>query len=39
MELHGSTMIYLIFKKTDPSTVVGLDSILKNLETTKLGYH
>ena len=39
MEFDGATMVYLIFMKTYPSTVVGLDSVLKKLETTKLGYH
>ena len=39
MEFDGATMIYLIFMKTDPSTIVGLDSVLKKLETTKLGDH
>ena len=34
MEFDGATMIYLIFMKTDPSTGVGLDSVLKKLETT-----
>ena len=39
MAFDGATMIYLIFMKTDPSTVVGIDSVLKNIETTKLGDH
>ena len=39
MEFDGATMIYLIFMKTDPSTVVGIHYVLKNLETTKLGDH
>ena len=39
MEFDGATMIYLIFMKTVPSTVVGLDSVLMNFETTKLGDH
>ena len=39
MEIDGATMIYHIFMKTDPSTVVRIDSVLKKLETTKLGYH
>ena len=39
MEFDGATIIYIIFMNTDPSTVVGLDSILKKLETTKLGDH
>ena len=39
MEFDGATMIYLIFMKMDHSTVVGLDSVLNKLETTKLGDH
>ena len=39
MEFDSATMIYLIFMKTNPSAVVGLDSVLKNLETTKLEDH
>ena len=39
MGFDGATMIYLIFMKTYPSTLVGLDSVLKKLETTKLGDH
>ena len=37
IEYDGPTMIYLIFEKIDPSTIVGFDSLLKNLETMKLG--
>ena len=33
------TMIYFFFMRTDPSTVVGLDSVLKNIGTAKLGDH
>jgi hypothetical protein len=33
----GSTMLFLIFEKVDPSTVMGLDSILKKIENAKLG--
>ena len=39
MEFDGATMIYLIFMKTDPRTVVGLDYVLKKLNATKLGDH
>ena len=39
MEFDGATMIYFIFMKTDSSTAVGLDYVLKNLETTKLVDH
>ena len=35
----GSTMLFLIFQKIDPSTVVGLDSVLAKLERAKLGDH
>ena len=31
MEFDGATMIYLIFMKTDPGTVVGIDSVLNNI--------
>ena len=37
MEYDGPTMLFLIFEKVDPSTVVGLDSILKKIENAKLG--
>ena len=30
-------MIFLLFQKTDPSTIVGLDSIPKQIENAKLG--
>ena len=32
-------MMFLLFQKTDPSTIVGLDSILKQIENAKLGNH
>ena len=32
-------MIFLLFQKTDPSTIVGLDSILKQIENSNLGKH
>ena len=32
-------MIFLLFQKTNPSTIVGLDSILKQIENAKLGNH
>ena len=37
LEYDGLTMLFLIFEKVDPSTVVGLDSILKKIENAKLG--
>ena len=33
---NGATMLYLVFEKIDPNTVVGLDGILKKLEKAKL---
>ncbi len=39
VELDGPTMLYLIFTKIDPSTSVGLDSIVEDLENAKLGDH
>ena len=33
----GPTMLFLVLQKIDPNTVVGLDGILKKLETVKLG--
>ena len=32
-------MMFLLFHKTDPSTIVGLDLILKQIENAKLGKH
>ena len=32
-------MTFLLFQKTDPSTMLGLDSILKQIENSKLGNH
>ena len=32
-------MMFLLFQKTDPSTIVGLDSVLKQIENSKLGKH
>jgi len=32
-------MMFLLFQKTNPSTVVGLDSVLKQIESAKLGDH
>ena len=39
MEFNGATMIYFIFMKTDPSTVIGINPVLKKLETNNLGDH
>ena len=39
VELHRPTMLFLIWEKVDPSTLVGLDLILTKLETCKLGDH
>ena len=39
MKFDCATMIYLFFMKTDPNTVVGLDSFLKKLDTTNIGDH
>ena len=35
-EYDGPTMIFLLFQKTDPSKIVGLDSILKPIEILSL---
>ena len=32
-------MMFLLFQKTDLSTIVGLDSILKQIDNAKLGKH
>ena len=32
-------MMFLLFQKTDPSIIVGLDSVLKQIESAKLGKH
>eukprot|EP00984_Skeletonema_dohrnii_P013468 scaffold5583_cov166-Skeletonema_dohrnii-CCMP3373.AAC.2 len=37
IEHDGPTMLYLLIQKIDPSTIVGLDSILEDLGETKLG--
>ena len=39
VEYNGPSMIFLFFQKTGPITIVGLDSILKQIENTKLGTH
>ena len=39
VEYDGPSMIFLLFQKTDSSTIVGLDSILKQIENAKLGKH
>jgi len=36
-EYDGPIMMFLLFQKTDPSTIVGLDSVLKQIENAKLG--
>ena len=37
LKLDGPTMVFLIFQKIDPNTVVGMDSVLKRMENVKLG--
>ena len=39
IEYDGPTMLFLILQKIDPSTVVGLDTVLKNIKNAKLGDH
>ena len=39
VEYDGSTMLFLIFQKINPITVVGLDAVLTKLERAKLGDH
>ena len=39
IEFDGLTMMFLIFQKTQPSTIVGLNSFLKKLKTCKTGDH
>ena len=39
VKYDGATMLFLIFQKIDPSTVVGLDAVLTKLERAKLGDH
>ena len=39
IEYDGPTMMFLIFQKTQPSTIVGLDSYLKKLEACKASDH
>ncbi len=39
IEHDGSTMLFLIFQKINPSTVVGLDAVLKKIKNAKLGDH
>ena len=39
VEYDGPSMMFLLFQKTDPSTIVGLDSILKLIENSKLVKH
>ena len=36
VKYHGPTMLFLAYQVIDPNTVVGLDNILKRLETAKL---
>lgn len=36
IELDGPTMLYLLYEKIDPSTTVGLDSVLEAIEDAKL---
>ena len=35
-EHHAATMIRIIYKNMDPTTEVGMDSVLKGLENTKI---
>ena len=37
LKLDGPTMAFLMFQKVDPNTVVGMDSVLKRMESAKLG--
>ena len=39
IEFDGPTMLYLVYEKIDPDTIVGLDSIEDKLESSKLGDH
>ena len=39
VEYDGPMMMFLLFQKTDPSTIVVLDSILKQIENDKVGNH
>ena len=39
VEYDGQIMMFLLFQKTDPSTILGLDSILKQIENAKLDNH
>ena len=39
VEYDGPIMMFLLFQKTDPSTIVGLDSILEQIKNAKLGNH
>ena len=36
VEFHAATMIHIMYENTDPTTEVGMDSILKGLETAKM---
>ena len=36
VEYHAATMIHIIYENTDPPTEVGMDSILKGLETVNM---
>ena len=37
LKYDGPTMVFLMFQKIDPNTVVGMDSVLKRMEGAKLG--
>ena len=39
VKYDGPSMIFLLFQKTDLSTIVGLDSILNQIKNAKLGKH
>ena len=39
VERHGTTMLYLIYDRVDPTTEVGMNVHLKKLERSKMGDH
>ena len=39
VEYDVPRMMFLLFQKMDPSTIVGLDSVIKHIENAKLGKH
>ena len=36
IEFHAATMLHIIYEYTDPTTEVGMDSLLKDMETIKM---